>query len=102
MMANLWELQGELAAVGPSKANSNDSLFGEQIIKDQEPELSASFYMERNPVDQASLHPFRPFSLDNYQPPSPLELPTEPVGPITMTSYMNLVPQNNTMQKNMA
>ena len=94
-MANLWELREELAAGGPSKVNSNDSLFGERIIKDQEPELSASFYTERNPVDQASPHLFQPFSLDNYQPPSPLELPTEPVGPITMTSYMNPAPQNS-------
>ena len=45
-MANLWELQEELAAGGPSKANSNNSLFGERIIEDQEPELSASFYTE--------------------------------------------------------
>ena len=98
-MADLWELREELAAVGPSEANSNNSLFGEQIIKDQEPELSASFYAERNPADQASPHPFQPFSLNNYQPPSPLELPTEPVGPIMMTSYMNLVPQNSAQTK---
>ena len=45
MTVNLWELQEELAEVGPSEANSNDSLFGEQIIKDQGPKLSASFYM---------------------------------------------------------
>ena len=68
---NLWELWEELAEVGPSKANSNDSLFGEQIIEDQEPELSTSFYVEQNPVDQASPHPFQPFSLDNYQPLTP-------------------------------
>ena len=99
MTANIWELREELAEGGPSKANSNNSLFGEQIIEDQEPKLSASFYAERNPADQASPHPFQPFSLNNYQPPSPLELPTEPIGPITMTSYINQVPQNGTHVK---
>ena len=98
-MANLWGLREEIAKGGPSKANSRDSLFGEQIIEDQEPELSTSFYVERNPVDQASPHPFQPFSLDEYQPPSPLELPTNPVGPITMTSYLNPVPQNGAHAK---
>ena len=99
MTANLWGLQEEIAEGGPSKANSRDSLFGEQIIEDQEPELSASFYTERNPVDQASPHPFQPFSLDKYQPPSPLKLPADPMGLITMTSYMNPVPQNGTHLK---
>ena len=55
--------------------------------------------MEKNPADQASPNPFQPFTLDNYQPPSPLELPTEPVGPITMTSYMNLALQNSAHAK---
>ena len=53
-MVNLWELREELAVGGPSEANSSDSLFGERIIEDQEPELSASFYTERNPADQAA------------------------------------------------
>ena len=44
--ANLWKLREEIAEGGPSKANSRDSLFGEQIVEDQEPELSTSFYME--------------------------------------------------------
>ena len=51
---------------GPSKANSSDSLFGEKIIEDQEPELSTSFYVERNPADQAAPQPFQPFSLEGY------------------------------------
>ena len=46
--------------------NSRDSLFGERIIEDQEPELSASFYMEQNPADQAPPHPFQPFSLEEF------------------------------------
>ena len=96
-MANLWELwEEEVAEGGPSGANRRDFLFGEQIIEDQEPELSASFYMEWNQADQAAPHPFQPFSLEEFQPPSPLELPAHPVRPITMTSYMNPAPQNST------
>ena len=72
--------------------NSRDSLFGERIIKDQEPELSASFYAERNPADQAAPHPFQPFYLEEFRPPSPLELPDNPIEPI-MTSFLNPAPQ---------
>ena len=68
-------------------------MFGERIIEDQEPELSASFYVERNPAEQASPHPFQPFSLEEFQTPSPLQLPINPVEP--MTSYMNPAPQNS-------
>ena len=75
-MANLWELCEEIAEGGPSKTSSRDSLFGEQIIKDQ-PELSTSFYAEQNPADQAPPYPFQPFSLKEYQPPSPLKLPMD-------------------------
>ena len=75
-----------------------DSLFGEQIIEDQ-PELSASFYTEWNPAAQAAPHPYQPFSLNDFQPPSSLELPADPIGPITMTSYMNPVPHNSTHVK---
>ena len=53
----------------------------------------------RNPADQAVSHPYQPCSLKKFQPPSPLELPTEPIGPITMTSYMNLAPQNSAHAK---
>ena len=98
-MVNLWGLREEIAERGPSEASSRDSLFGEQIIEDQESELSTSFYAERNPADQASPHPFQPFFFNDYQPPSPLELPTDPVGPMTMMSYMNLVPQNGAHTK---
>ena len=77
--------------------NSNNSLFGE--IEDQEPELSTSFYVEWNPADQASPHSFPPFSLEEFQTPSPIELPIDPVEPITMTSYINPMPQNSTHAK---
>ena len=97
-MANLWELREETTEGRPSRTSSRDSLFGEQIIKDQ-PKLSTSFYVERNPADQAPPHPFQPFSLDKYQPPSPLKLPTDPTGPITMTTYMNPASQSSTHAK---
>ena len=71
MTANLWELQEEIAEGGPSEANSRDTLFGEQILEDK-PELSTSFYMERNPAEQAPPLPYQPFSLDDFQSPSPL------------------------------
>ena len=73
MTANLWELWEELAVGGPSEANSNNSLFGERIIEDQEPELFTSFYTEWNPADQAPPHSFQPFSLKEFQTPSPIE-----------------------------
>ena len=94
-MANLWELRKEIAEGGSSKANNRDSLFGEQIIEDQEPKLSASFYVEQNPAEQAPPLPFQPFSLEEFQPPLPLNLPVDPIGPVTMTSYMNPAPQNS-------
>ena len=51
--------------------------------------------MEQNPADQAAPHPYQPFSLDNFCPPSPLELPAKPI----IMSYMNPAPQNNTPAK---
>ena len=54
--------------------------------------------MEQNPADQAAPHPFQPFSLEEFQPPSPLELPANPVGPI-MTSFLNPAPQTSTSMK---
>ena len=95
---NLWELWEDIAEEEPSRSNSGDSLFGERIEEDQ-PELSASFYAEWNPEDQAVPHPYQLFSLNNFQPPSPLELPANPVGPITMTSYMNPAPHNSAHAK---
>ena len=97
-MANPWGLREELAEGGPSETNSRDSLFGEQIIEDQEPELSASFYAEQNPADQAAPHPFQPFSLEGFRPPSPLELPTSPVE-LIMTSFLNPAPQTGASMK---
>ena len=97
-MANPWGLREELAEGGPSETNSRDSLFGEQIIEDQEPELFASFYTERNPADQAVPHPFQPFSLEEFWIPSPLELPADPIEPI-MTSFLNPAHQTSTSTK---
>ena len=68
-------------------------MFGEKLSKMNQ--NYPPFYVEQNPVDQAAPHRYQPFSLDNFQPPSPLELPIDSVEPITMMSYMNPAPQNN-------
>ena len=73
-------------------------MFGEQIIEDQEPELSASFYAERNPADQAIPHPFQPFLLEEFWISSPLELPADRVEPI-MTSFLNQAAQTRASTK---
>ena len=96
MTVNLWELWEDIAEEGPSRTNSRDSLFGERIEEDQ-PELSASFYMGWNPAEQTAPHPYQPFSLDDFWPPSWAAY--RPLGPITMMSYMNPTPQNSTHTK---
>ena len=68
-MANLWELHEELAEGGPSKANSNDSLFGEEIIDDKNyPPL---FMWNETWQNRLHLSPSNPFPLrnsDSYYP----------------------------------
>jgi hypothetical protein len=59
-MANLWTPR-ELKNIeeGPNKSESEkNSLFGGTSIEQDEPKLSASFYAERNPTEQAQPHPF--------------------------------------------
>jgi hypothetical protein len=54
-MADLWSLH-KLKNVeeGPNKSGSKkNSLFRGTPIEQDEPELSAPFYAERNPADQA-------------------------------------------------
>ena len=55
--------------------------------------------MEQNPVDQAASQHYQSFSLDSFQPPSPLELPVKPVDPIIIMSYINPAPQNSAHAK---
>jgi hypothetical protein len=60
-------------------------LFGGTLIEQDEPELSASFYAERNPAEQAQPHLFQSFVFKDYQSPVTFYIKPNPVGPI-MTS----------------
>jgi hypothetical protein len=59
-MADLWT-PCELKNIeeGPNESESEkNSLFGGTPIEQDEPELSASFYAERNLAEQAQPHPY--------------------------------------------
>jgi hypothetical protein len=62
-------------------------LFGGTPIVQDEPELSASFYAEQNPAEQAQPHPFQLFVFKNYQSLVTFNIKPDPVGPI-MTSIL--------------
>jgi hypothetical protein len=51
-------------------------------IEQDEPKLSASFYAERNPADQAQPHPYQSFVFGDYQSPVIFDIKPDPVGPI--------------------
>jgi hypothetical protein len=51
-------------------------------IKQDEPELSAFFYAEQNPADQAQPHPYQSFVFRDYQSPITLDIKPDPIGPI--------------------
>jgi hypothetical protein len=86
-MADLWSLcKPKNVEEGLNKSGSKkNSLFGGTPIEQDKPELSASLYAERNPADQAQLHPYQSFVFGDYQSPVTLEIKPNPVGPI-MTS----------------
>jgi hypothetical protein len=60
-------------------------LFGGTSIKQDEPELSASFYAERNPAEWAQPHSFQSFVFKDYQSSVTFDIKPNPIGPI-MTS----------------
>jgi hypothetical protein len=62
-------------------------LFGGTPIEQDEPELSASFYAEQNPAEQAQPHPYQLFVFKDYQSPVNFDIKPDPVGPI-MTSIL--------------
>jgi hypothetical protein len=70
---------------GPNKSKSKNSLFGGTPIEQDEPEISASFYAEQNPAEQAQPHPYQSFVFKDYQSPVTFDIKPNPVGPI-MTS----------------
>jgi hypothetical protein len=59
-MADLWTpREPKNVEEGPNESESKKNLlFGGTPIEQDEPELSASFYAERNPAEQAQPHPY--------------------------------------------
>jgi hypothetical protein len=86
-MADLWiPREPKNIEEGPNKSKSKkNSLFGGTPIEQYEPELSASFYAEQNPAEQAQPHPYQSFVFKDYQSPVTFDIKPNPVGPI-MTS----------------
>jgi hypothetical protein len=62
-------------------------LFRGTPIKQDKTELSASFYTERNPTEQAQPHLYQSFVFKDYQSPVTFNIKPNPVGPI-MTSIL--------------
>jgi hypothetical protein len=62
-------------------------LFRGTLIEQDRPELSASFYAEQNPADQAQPHPYQSSIFGDYQSPVTFDIKPDPVGPI-MTSIL--------------
>jgi hypothetical protein len=86
-MADLWTLhKPKNVEEGPNKSGSKKNLlFRGTPIKQDEPELSASFYTERNPTEQAQPHSYQSFVFEDYQSPVTFDIKPDPIGPI-MTS----------------
>jgi hypothetical protein len=73
---------------GPNESESEkNSLFGGTPIEQDEPELSASFYAEQNPAEQAQPHLYQLFVFKDYQSPVTFNIKPNPIGPI-MTSIL--------------
>jgi hypothetical protein len=71
---------------GPNKSGSKKKLlFRGTPIEQDKPELSASFYAEQNPADQAQPHLYQSFVFGDYQSPVTFDIAPDPIGPI-MTS----------------
>jgi hypothetical protein len=68
-----------------SESEKNSLFRGTPIeIETNEPELSASFYVERNPLEQAPHTPYQTFGFPEYQSPvtfnvAPIPVPSVPV-----------------------
>jgi hypothetical protein len=86
-MADLWTPhEPKNVEEGPNESESEkNSSFGGTPIEQDEPELSASFYAEQNPAEQAQPHPYQLFVFKDYQFPVTFDIKPNPVGPI-MTS----------------
>jgi hypothetical protein len=83
-MADLWTLcEPKNVEEGPNKSGSEKNLlFRGTPIEQDKPELSASFYAEQNPADQAQPHSYQLFVFRDYQSPVTFDIKPDPVGPI--------------------
>jgi hypothetical protein len=86
-MADLWiPCEPKNVEEGPNESESKKNLsFRGTPIEQDEPELSASFYTEQNPAEQAQPHPYQSFVFKDYQSPVTFDIKPNPIGPI-MTS----------------
>jgi hypothetical protein len=91
-MADLWTLhEPKNIEEGPNKFGSERNLlFRGTPIEQDEPELFASFYAERNPADQAQPHPYQSFVFGDYQSPLTFDIKADPVGQILWSSKHRL------------
>jgi hypothetical protein len=89
-MADLWTpREPKNVEKGPNKSESEKNLlFGGTPIEQDEPELSASFYAEQNPAEQAQPHPYQSFVFKDYQSPVTFDIKPNPVGPIMTSTPM--------------
>jgi hypothetical protein len=69
-MADLWTpCEPKNVEEGPNESESEKNLLvGGTPIEQDEPELSASFYTEQNPTEQAQPHPYQSFVFKDYSP----------------------------------
>jgi hypothetical protein len=88
--ADLWTpREPKNVEEGPNKSESEkNSLFGGTPIEQDKPELSASFYAEQNPAEQAQPHPYQSFVFKDYQSPVNFDIKPNPVRPIMATIPM--------------
>jgi hypothetical protein len=86
-MANLWTpREPKNVEGGPNESESEKNLlFRGTLIEQDEPELSASFYAERNSTEQAQPHPYQLFVFKDYQFSVTFDIKSNPIRPI-MTS----------------
>jgi hypothetical protein len=83
-MADLWTLsEPKNVEEGHNKSGSKKNLlFRGTPIEQDKPELSASFYTERNPANQAQPHLYQSFVFGDYQSPVTFNIKPDPIGPI--------------------
>jgi hypothetical protein len=89
-MANLWTPhKPKNIEEGPNESESKKNLlFRGTPIKQDKPELSASFYAEQNLSEQAQPHSYQSFVFKDYQSPVTFDIKPNPVGPIMMSIPM--------------